>query len=175
VISTILDQAKAEANKIEPSFAVADVAELVQSALGLAGELALGKGLSVGIEVAPDVPPIYVDVLRARQVLLNLLSNAVKFTPSGGRIGMRAEHAGDVVAVTVWDTGIGIAPADLDRIFQPFEQADSSLSRRYEGTGLGLALSRRLAELLGGTLTVTSTLGEGSQFTVTFPLVADDS
>ena len=68
-----------------------------------------------------------------------------------------------------------VAPADLDRIFQPFEQADSSLSRRYEGTGLGLALSRRLAELLGGTLTVTSTLGEGSQFTVTFPLVADDS
>lgn len=175
VISTILDQAKAEANKIEPSFDVTNVAELVQSALGLAGELALGKGLSVGVEVASDLPPIYVDVLRARQVLLNLLSNAVKFTPSGGRIGMRAEHVGDVVAVTVWDTGIGIAPADLERIFQPFEQADSSLSRRYEGTGLGLALSRRLAELLGGTLTVTSTLGEGSQFTVTFPVVADDS
>ncbi|MDX2026900.1 ATP-binding protein [Microcella sp.] len=175
VITTILDQAKAEANKIEPTFAVTDVAELVHSALGLAGELAIGKGLSVAVDVATDLPPIYVDVLRARQVLLNLLSNAVKFTASGGRIGVRAARADDAVAVTVWDTGVGVNPADVDRIFQPFEQADSSLSRRYEGTGLGLALSRRLAELLGGTLTVTSELGEGSEFTVTFPVATTDA
>lgn len=173
VITTILDQAKAEANKIEPTFATVEVRELVHSAVGLVGELAVGKGLSVSIEAGDDLPPVYVDALRARQVLLNLLSNAVKFTPAGGRIGVRATPVDAMVAITVWDTGIGVAASDLERIFEPFEQADSSLSRRYEGTGLGLALSRRLAELLGGTLSVESEAGAGSQFTVTLPVARD--
>lgn len=172
VITNILDTAKAEARKLEPTFADCDVTELARDAVGLVGELAIGKGLALSIEIASDLPTIHVDALRARQVLLNLLSNAVKFTPSGGRIGIRASAVDDVVDVTVWDTGIGIAAADLERIFEPFEQADSSLARRYEGTGLGLALSRRLVELLGGTLRVSSSLGEGSQFTARFPTSA---
>lgn len=175
VITAILDLAKAEANKLEPTFADVEVAELVHGALGLVGELAVGKGLSVSVSVDDDLPLVHVDALRARQVLLNLLSNAVKFTSAGGRIGMRAVLAAETVAVTVWDTGIGINHADIDRIFEPFEQADSSLSRRYEGTGLGLALSRRLAEALGGTLSVESTPGSGSHFTVTFPVARGGS
>jgi PAS domain S-box-containing protein len=169
VITTILDTAKAEARKLEPSFVDCGVSDIVRDAVGLVGELAIGKGLSVSTDVPNDMPTIHVDALRARQVLLNLLSNAVKFTAAGGRIGIRAHAVGDAVDVTVWDTGIGIAAEDLDRIFEPFEQADSSLARRYEGTGLGLALSRRLVELLGGTLRVTSVLGEGSAFTARFP------
>lgn len=170
VITTILDLAKAEANKLEPRFAPVEVTELVHGALGLVGELGVGKGIAVSASIDPLLPRVHVDALRARQVLLNLLSNAVKFTPAGGRITVDAVREGDAVAVTVSDTGIGIAPDDLERIFEPFEQADSSLARRYEGTGLGLALSRSLAELLGGSLTVRSSPGEGSHFTARFPI-----
>lgn len=175
VISTILDLAKAEAHKLQPVFADVDPNEIVTSALGLVGELAAGKGLTVSVHVADDLPFVHVDALRARQILLNLLSNALKFTPTGGRIGIEALPAKGAVAVTVWDTGIGVAADDLERIFEPFEQADASLSRRHDGTGLGLALSRRLADLLGGGLTVTSELGAGSRFTVTFPAAIEKS
>ena len=106
------------------------------------------------------------------QVLHNLLDNAVKFTAQGGRIGLTAcAAAGEETAqLVVWDTGIGIAPADQARIFQPFVQGDSSLARSYEGIGLGLAYAIRMVELLGGTLTVDSTRGQGSRFTVTLPV-----
>lgn len=170
VITTILDMAKAEAQKIQPTFSSVEAAAVVADAVGLIGDLAVGKGISVAREVDADLPPIWADGLRARQVILNLLSNAIKFTPTDGRITVTARRADDMVAIAVADTGVGIAPDHLARIFEPFEQVDSSLSRRHEGTGLGLALSRRLVELHGGTLTVTSTLGEGSQFTATFPV-----
>jgi len=170
VITTILDMAKAEAQKIQPTFSSVEASAVVADAVGLIGDLAVGKGLSVGREVDADLPPIWADGLRTRQVILNLLSNAIKFTPADGRISVTARRVDDMVAIAVADTGVGIAPEHLARIFEPFEQVDSSLSRRHEGTGLGLALSRRLVELHGGTLTVTSTLGEGSQFTATFPV-----
>jgi len=169
VINDILDLAKAEAQKSAPRLTDEDPRALVADAIALIGELAVAKDLELSKDIPTGVPPISVDRLRARQVILNLLSNAVKFTASGGRIGVSAAVEPDTVAITVWDTGIGIAPDDLDRIFQPFEQVDSSLARRHEGTGLGLALSRRLAEAQEGTLTVESALGAGSRFTARFP------
>lgn len=168
VINDILDMAKAEAEKSAPRRTDEDPRALVSDAVGLIGELAVAKSIELTKNVPTGIPSISVDRLRARQVILNLLSNAVKFTASGGRIGVDAAVEPDTVAITVWDTGIGIAPDDLERIFQPFEQVDSSLARRHEGTGLGLALSRRLAEAQGGTLTVESTLGVGSRFTARF-------
>jgi CheY-like chemotaxis protein len=104
-------------------------------------------------------------------MLVNLLDNAVKFTPEDGMVGLevRIDGAAYVVRFAVYDTGIGIAPADLGQLFQPFSQLDSALNRAYEGTGLGLALVRRLAELHGGTVTVESTPGQGSRFMITLP------
>jgi CheY-like chemotaxis protein len=111
------------------------------------------------------------DPTRLTQMLVNLLSNAVKFTPNDGTVGLEVsvDRAARVVRFAVYDTGIGIAPADLERLFQPFSQLDSALNRAYEGTGLGLALVRRLAELHGGNMAVESTLGQGSRFTITLP------
>jgi len=111
------------------------------------------------------------DVTRLRQVLVNLLSNAVKFTPEGGRIGV--EVSGDTarrqVRFVVWDTGIGIAPEDMSRLFNPFVQLDSRLARQHSGTGLGLSLVHRLVDMHGGSVAVDSTVGEGTRFTVALP------
>jgi len=106
------------------------------------------------------------------QLLTNLLTNAITFTPSGGAVGLDVtiDAEQERIQFVVWDTGVGIAEADLGRLFQPFTQLDSRLSRSYEGTGLGLALVRRLAEAHGGRVDVTSTLGQGSRFTVSLPL-----
>ena len=127
------------------------------------------------LAIQPPAPPIVVtaDRMRLRQVLLNLLSNAIKFTTDGGRITLRAqpEDSGRV-RIAVTDTGIGIAPADQHRLFQEFVQLDASPSRHYEGTGLGLALSKRLVELHGGTIGVESQLGQGSTFWFTMPRAA---
>jgi signal transduction histidine kinase len=106
---------------------------------------------------------------KVRQVLLNLLSNAVKFTAPGGRVEVACEADGDRVAVRVTDTGIGIPPAELGRVFEPFVQVNASLTRAHEGTGLGLAISRDLARAMGGEVSVTSTPGVGSAFTLTLP------
>lgn len=170
VISTILELARTEAGKLNPVLVDCVPAEVIAAALGVVHDLAVRQDLTVSTEIPPDLPAIRVDVVRFRATLINLLSNAVKFTPSGGRIGVQAEAGVDSLSVTVWDTGVGIAPHDLERIFEPFEQGDSSLARPYDGTGLGLTLSRRLAEAMGGTLTVESELGRGSRFSVVFPL-----
>jgi len=111
------------------------------------------------------------DMRRLKQILVNLLSNAVKFTPEGGQIGLTVTGDAErqVITFGVWDTGIGIAPEDLPRLFKPFVQVDSSLSRQHEGTGLGLALVTRLTDLHGGSLTVESEPGQGSSFMVSLP------
>jgi PAS domain S-box-containing protein len=133
-----------------------------------------GSPLPPGGEVsalasAPDL--WFTDRQRLKQILLNLLSNAVKFTPEGGSVGLEVarDTAPPQLRLTVWDTGIGLAPADQARAFETFTQIDSELSRQHAGTGLGLPLVRHFCALLGGTVTLTSTLGQGSRFTVTLP------
>lgn len=173
VITTILDLAKSEAGKVPVDLVERTLAAPIADALGVVHDLVVRQGLTVSSDLETDLPPVRVDVVHFRAALINLLANAVKFTPSGGDVGVIGKREADAVRITVWDTGIGIAPEDLERIFEPFEQSDSSLARRYEGTGLGLTLSRRLVEAMGGTLTVASRLGEGSRFTMAFPLSSD--
>ena len=143
---------------------VADIAELF---LPVAKE----KGLTLRSTVAASVPQwVLLDGVRWRQVLSNLLSNAVKFTERGEVVVQLEARAGRLV-LTVKDEGLGITPEVLARLFRPFEQGDDSTTRRFGGSGLGLALSRQLIEAMGGTLTVSSRVGSGSEFTVDLPLV----
>jgi signal transduction histidine kinase len=130
-------------------------------------EQARRKSISIDINV-PDAVHVLADAKRLRQLLLNLLSNAVKFTPAGGRIEIRAE-TGPLVAIHCIDTGIGIAPDQLEIVFEPFRQVDSSLARKYEGTGLGLPIARSIAEQHGGSLVLTSELGAGTTVTAFLP------
>jgi signal transduction histidine kinase len=109
------------------------------------------------------------DERKIKQVLLNLLSNAIKFTPEGGRIDVRGKHGDGAVEISVTDTGVGIAPEDQEAIFEEFRQVGST-AKKIEGTGLGLALSRRFVELHGGRIRVTSDVGRGSTFTFTIPV-----
>jgi diguanylate cyclase (GGDEF)-like protein/PAS domain S-box-containing protein len=172
LINNILDIAKIESGKMElhlESFSVASAISEVETVIK---PLSDKKHQNIYLTIEPDVTFIAADRTKFKQILYNLLSNAVKFTPEGGDIYIKAEMYEDVVPilkVTVKDTGIGIRREDQDRIFSEFEQVDSSFSRRYEGTGLGLALTKRLVELHGGEITVESEDGKGSCFTITMP------
>jgi CheY-like chemotaxis protein len=134
-------------------------------------EQAQRKGLNATLRIDETIHSIVADERRFKQILVNLLSNAVKFTPEGGAYGIdvRADHMAHTISLCVWDTGIGIDPAYLPFLFQPFVQIDSRLSRKQAGTGLGLALVRRMAELHGGWVEVKSTPGKGTRFVVTLP------
>ena len=170
LINDILDLSKVEANELTLSPEVVDLSEIIKGLLRIMREKIKAAELDVVVELAPDLPALYVDARALKQVLLNLISNAVKFTEPDGRVVIAAKLLpGGGVVVTVADTGIGIAEADLALVLQPFSQADSSLARKYEGTGLGLPLSKRLVELHGGTLTLHSRLREGTAVTVTLP------
>ena len=170
LINDILDLAKIGAQKLEPELAAVAVAPLVEAAVGVVRETALAKQLQLEVAVNGGLPAVWADARRTKQVLMNLLSNAVKFTESGGRVGVTAAEAGEMLAVTVWDTGIGI-PADMrDAIFMPFEQLDSYVAHDQIGTGLGLALSRSFVQMQGGTLVLESVPASGSRFTFTLPI-----
>ncbi len=170
LINDILDLAKIEAQKLEPEPAAVAVGPLVEAAVAVLRETALAKQLQLELAVDAGLPAVWADARRTKQVLLNLLSNAVKFTESGGRVGVTAKVTGAMLAVTVWDTGIGI-PADRhDQVFMPFEQLDSYVAHDHVGTGLGLALSRSFVQMQGGTMSVESEPGAGSRFTFTLPL-----
>jgi len=142
---------------------------LVASVLTLCGPLVGRKELLLHAEVPEDLPLVYADPNRVEQVLFNLVGNAIKFTERGSVL-VRAAVDGDAVRVTVADTGRGIAPEALERIFEPFTQEDGAITRRYGGTGIGLSVAREIVRLHGGTLSVSSTAGEGSAFTFTLPL-----
>lgn len=172
LINDVLDLAKIEKDQLEPDMGRTDLAVTIGEAMRMVRESAVAKGIAMEMSLADDLPIVSADGRRIRQVLINLLSNAVKFTEDGGRIGLEARREGSYVEVAVWDTGVGIPADKLERLFIPFQQVDSSLSRRHEGTGLGLALSRRLIEAHGGDMAVTSQPGQGSKFSFRLPIKA---
>jgi len=190
LINDILDLAKIESGQVELSYATVDVNALCQAALHLVQPTAEKKQITLTFVPDPAVKLITADGRRLKQILLNLLSNGIKFTPEGGAVGLQvigaqapteaanagaqgagsaAGHEAAVVQFVVTDTGVGIAPAAMEQLFKPFVQVDSSLSRQYDGTGLGLALVYRMVELHHGTVTVASEVGKGSRFTVALP------
>ena len=142
--------------------------ELLEQGLSLVRDRAARQRLTVELEIAPEVGVVWADEVKLKQVVVNLLTNAVKFTPEGGRIDVAARVTGDEVQIYVRDTGVGIADADQERIFEAFQRGDRRVS--VEGTGLGLTLSKRFVELHGGRIWVASTLGEGSTFGFALPL-----
>lgn len=171
LINDILDLARIEAGQIVLNIDEVDLHQVCQASLRMINELANRKNQEVSLRLDEDIGSLWADERRLKQILVNLLSNAVKFTPSGGKIGLevRGDRQEKLVHFTVWDTGIGIAKEDLQRLFQPFVQVDSSLAREAAGTGLGLALVAQMARLHGGGVSVESEPGEGSRFTVTLP------
>ena len=173
LINDILDLSMVEAGKMKLALGEVRVRDLLVTSMTMIQETATRNGIRLAADVEPDVEHLTIraDERKLRQVLFNLLSNAVKFTPSGGSIQGRAWLEGDEVLVSVRDDGIGIAPEDQDRVFQEFEQVDSSLARAHQGTGLGLGLSRRLMELHGGRIWLVSEGTDmGSTFTIAIPL-----
>ncbi len=172
LINDILDLSKIEAGKFDLQIEEVALEETALAAVRFVREAALRKRLDLDCTVQEGVHTVAADQRRLKQILVNLLSNAVKFTPENGRIGLEvvAEPSTGCIRFTVWDTGIGIAAEDLERLFRPFEQLDSRLARRYEGTGLGLALVQRMVHLHGGEIRVESQPGSGSRFTFNLPV-----
>ncbi|NUO80122.1 PAS domain S-box protein [candidate division KSB1 bacterium] len=175
LINDILDLSRIEAGKLELEIDPFSVESVCAASLRFIQQMALHKGLNISAQYDPAVKIIHADERRLKQVLVNLLSNAVKFTPNGGTVGLKVvgEPQHEVVHFTVWDTGIGISVPDLLKLFQPFVQLDSSLSREYPGTGLGLVLVQRMVKLHGGGVSVESEPGRGSRFTVSLPWQKD--
>jgi signal transduction histidine kinase/ligand-binding sensor domain-containing protein/CheY-like chemotaxis protein len=172
VINDVLDFSKVEAGKLELEVAPFELRRCLEESIGLFRAAAADKGLRLVCELAPALPAwVAGDQTRLRQVVMNLISNALKFTSSGEVVltaGLeRRDESFYCIAIEVRDTGIGIAPDQLSRLFSAFQQADASISRRYGGTGLGLAISKRLVETMGGSIDVESRPGEGARFRFT--------
>lgn len=174
VIDDILDYSKIDAGKLKIESLPFDPHELIESTLDMVRERAESKGLHLSLAPDADIHHCIGDALRFQQVLLNLLSNAIKFTETGS-ISISLRRLPGELECTVEDSGIGIEPETLPRLFRPFEQADSSTTRRFGGTGLGLAISARLIELMGGRIAVDSLPGQGSRFTVYLPCTPDSA
>ena len=168
LINDILDLAKVEAGRMELQPSTFELPELLDNAASQVRERATRQGIGLTVATDGSVGGMEGDERKVKQILFNLLSNAVKFTPSGGKITLAAKAADEEVVISVRDTGIGISAEDQEKIFEEFYQVGTS--RTQEGTGLGLALTRRLVELHGGRLSVESEPGVGSTFTVTMPL-----
>jgi CheY-like chemotaxis protein/anti-sigma regulatory factor (Ser/Thr protein kinase) len=169
LINDILDLSKVEAGRMELEVGRFSLPEALENGLTMVRERASRHGIALGLEVDAALDVVEADERKVKQVVFNLLANAVKFTPDGGRVGIAAGLNGDDVRITVWDTGIGIAPADQARIFEEFQQVSGPDRQGSEGTGLGLALAKRFVELHGGRLMVESAVGQGSRFTFTLP------
>jgi PAS domain S-box-containing protein len=189
LINDILDVAKIESGQMELDCTPVSINYLCQSSLPFIKQQALQKRIQLEIKVPLNLPDLLIDERRMRQVLINLLNNAVKFTSNGGRISLevsRQQRRADpdsadspphflvkeTLRIAVIDTGIGIAPENINKLFQPFIQIDGALNRQYTGTGLGLALVKRIVELHGGQVGLTSTVGVGSCFTIDLPNTA---
>jgi len=169
LINDILDLSKAEAGKFDLQAEPTDLSCLIEECTRLVRGRVAEHGLLINVDIAA-LPPLLIDRLRVKQVLLNLLSNAIKFTEEGGAVSVKATYdEAEGVIICVRDTGIGIAPDMIAVAFEPFRQIDSALSRKFEGTGLGLPLVKTLVELHGGKATIKSTLGNGTSVFISFP------
>jgi len=168
LINDFLDISKIEANREELFLERIAVEDVCLSALSMLKTRAKEQNLELKLEIGPNVEMCIADQRRLKQILLNLLSNAIKFTEIGS-VTLKVEYAQDELIFSVIDTGIGIKPSDQAQLFQPFQQIHSHLSRKQKGTGLGLALSHKLARLHGGDLRLTSEVGKGSRFTLNLP------
>ena len=174
IINEILDITRIEAGKMPLQVSEFDLTQLVPEVMAELDPMIARSKLPVTPRLAPSMPPVRTDRQKVKQILVNLLSNALKFTHQGGiDIIVSYDAAENAAVIAVRDTGIGIAPENHDKVFEDFRQVDDSPSRQYGGTGLGLAICRRLASMLGGRITLTSTLGEGSTFTLIFPVDAE--
>jgi signal transduction histidine kinase len=169
LINDILDLSKIEAGRMELEPSEFDLPAALQNALTLVRERAQRHGIALGVAIDPGLGMIRADERKFKQISLNLLSNAVKFTPDGGRVDVSARLAGGSVEVAVRDTGIGIVLEDQAAVFEEFKQVGRDYTRKAEGTGLGLALTKRFVELHGGTIRLESVPGRGSTFTFTIP------
>jgi GAF domain-containing protein len=169
LINDILDLSKIEAGHMELSFGEFDVPTAIENALTLVKERAARHGVKLEVEVGHSLGSFYADERRFKQILLNLLSNAVKFTPEGGKVSLCAEQVKDELLVSVIDSGIGIAEDDQGLIFEEFRQVKTKDQSKPEGTGLGLALTKRFVEMQGGRIWVHSQVGKGSTFAFTLP------
>ncbi len=179
LINDILDLAKVESGKIELELGCFQIKDLLETALTIVREKAMKHGITLGLDLAPEADcEIVADQRKLKQILYNLLSNAVKFTPDGGTVTVAAGklmadvEAGECLEISVQDTGIGIRDEDIHHLFQAFSQLESPYDKKHEGTGLGLALTRRLVMLHGGVIRVESRIGEGSRFIFTLPVHA---
>jgi signal transduction histidine kinase len=180
LIGEILDLAKIEAGRMAVELTAAPISEAIEGALTIVRPSATAKGVELAATIDGDPSsPYFGDPQRVQQILTNLLSNAVKFTAAGGHIGVRVEAStrelpgrgvdAEWLAISVIDNGVGVADDDRERIFHPFVQVESGYTRSQGGTGLGLTISRNLAQLMGGEITVEGALGAGSTFTLWLP------
>lgn len=170
LINDVLDLSKIEAGMLGIELEAVDLRKLLQGSLVVVRERALAHGIELKLAVTDDIGTITADERKVKQVIFNLLSNAMKFTPDKGEVGIRARMTDGVVEIAVWDTGVGIAEEDQQRIFEEFQQAEQGLTDKTEGTGLGLALTKKLVTLHGGRIWVESDQGDGSTFTFTLPV-----
>jgi len=170
LINDILDLSKVEAGKMKLEAAPVALSDVIQASVTMLKERALKNDIRLSVEIGPGMEEaIRADERKVKQILFNLLSNAVKFTPEGGSVTLAASKEEDAVRICVADTGIGIKPEDMAKLFTEFTQLESTYTKKYEGTGLGLALTKKLVELHGGRIWVESEEGKGSRFFFTLP------
>jgi signal transduction histidine kinase len=187
MINKIIDLSMIEAGKFKLNLKITQIASLGNTSISQIEQVAIAKKIEIETDIEADLPDLLLDQSRMLQVLEILLENALKFTPEEGRVTLEIKRSipkdidsegvnskdtekNSSIQISVIDTGIGIAPNDIDQLFQLFRQVDSSLSRKYEGMGLGLAFVKAIAELHGGSVSVASKVGTGSRFTVDLPL-----
>jgi len=168
IVNDILDLSKAEANALKVGHEPLNVATIVAEVDRIVRTQAERAKVKFDTRLDPDLPPVMGDETRLRQILINLVSNALKFTPAGGSVTVSARKAAARMVIEVKDTGIGMAEEDIPAALRPFEQLDNSLARKYDGTGLGLPLTKHLVELLGGRFSITSAVNEGTTVAIEF-------
>ena len=177
LINDILDVSKMEAGMLELDMCPCSLSDICQASLQLIKGMAQKRGQKVSFSMNPASITMKGDARRLKQIIVNLMSNAIKYSPQNGSLGLdvSTDEAAQTVSLKIWDNGIGISPEDMERLFKPFVQLDSKLSRQQSGTGLGLALVQKLVDLHGGSIHVESTPNQGSRFTVILPYQSDIS